>query len=381
MTSDSSSPAPDGPLLPPRHRPSLENIAKDTTELDLWEFDEDIELTQTPSTPDRNSRNRVVGGELPAPRERSTSKQFTPGDKASEGASPKTPKSSKDITRIRMNVIRERQHTKPGIELGGNSDSSNEREFDDLDDWDDVPSALQIEDLPTQITTEVQAKVAPVAEEIIEIEAKSETSELDPAPAINELQPSVETSKTVAPDFLRPKLKLSHIERLGLLILLVLLGIGGVGMLTFSIMNLPTTSGSRPEVDFPVKGNRITVEAVKSYWREPITDGAAPELFRRGTILLPVIDLKVSEGSGAIRLLFRNSEGELEGDAVIRKVNGPGIHVIAGTAGFDDFGMHAAYRAGHRDPWTVEVYEAPSETTPGKDFQKLFVMDLSTERR
>jgi hypothetical protein len=43
--------------------------------------------------------------------------------------------------------------------------------------------------------------------------------------------------------------------------------------------------------------------------------------------------------------------------------------------------MHAAYRTGGSKPWTIEVFEAPSETTPGKDFKRLFEMNISTDRR
>ena len=55
--------------------------------------------------------------------------------------------------------------------------------------------------------------------------------------------------------------------------------------------------------------------------------------------------------------------------------------VIPATAGFDDIGMHAAYRTGGTKPWTVEIYEAPSENASGKEFTKLFETHISTDRR
>jgi hypothetical protein len=54
---------------------------------------------------------------------------------------------------------------------------------------------------------------------------------------------------------------------------------------------------------------------------------------------------------------------------------------VPATAGFDDVGMHAAYRTGESKPWTVGVYEAPTEDAPGRDFKKVFEMDISTDLR
>jgi hypothetical protein len=54
---------------------------------------------------------------------------------------------------------------------------------------------------------------------------------------------------------------------------------------------------------------------------------------------------------------------------------------VAATAGFEDVGMHAAYRTGQSEPWSVQVYEAPSEDTPGPAFKKLFEMNVSTDLR
>ena len=54
---------------------------------------------------------------------------------------------------------------------------------------------------------------------------------------------------------------------------------------------------------------------------------------------------------------------------------------IAATAGFEDLGMHAAYRTGQSKPWTIEVLEAPSESAANAEFKKLFEINISTDRR
>ena len=57
------------------------------------------------------------------------------------------------------------------------------------------------------------------------------------------------------------------------------------------------------------------------------------------------------------------------------------VTALAATAGFEDIGMHAAYRTGQSKSWSVEVREAPSEDSPVQDFKKLFEMSISTDRR
>lgn len=390
MTPDPPSPAPDGPMLPPRHRPSLENITKDNTELDLWAFEDDLELPEPPVTQSRTATTRSTGGDLPAMRERSAGKQRDPVEIPPESS--RNDSDPKGTDRIHLNVSKARQRNKPSVELV--SILKPESEFDELENWDDVPKGPQIEDLPEQETA------SPESEPESEPEARTEptpqpkepagTATPDSMPATeetaapaaagdNEFPPAA--GGNAAPASLLPRWRLTHFERIGLIVLVILLAIGGLGTLVVSIMGLPSESERAKSTDFPIKGSLMTIASADSYWREPITDGPSPETVRRGTQLLPVIELKVSEGSGAVRVLFRNDERNLEGDAVTRTVRGPGTLVIPATAGFDELGMFAAYRAGGSKPWTIEVYEAASETATGRDFKKLFEIDISTERR
>jgi hypothetical protein len=115
---------------------------------------------------------------------------------------------------------------------------------------------------------------------------------------------------------------------------------------------------------------------VQTYWRAP----AAGE-GRIGTVLLPVIDLEIAGGPAAVRVFFRNAKGESAGDAFTRSVSGSTHLKIAATAGFDDLGMHAAYRTTDSDRWIVEVFEGPSVDAPIETFKKLFELPISTDRR
>jgi hypothetical protein len=148
-----------------------------------------------------------------------------------------------------------------------------------------------------------------------------------------------------------------------------------------SIHRLPAGAERLTAGDFPVEGRHLTIRSADSFWRAPITEGERAETFRRGTQLLPVVELTSSGSTGAVRVIFRDQDGRGAGDVVTSPIK-PGAPLqIAATAGFEDVGMHAAYRAGQSEPWTVEVFEAPSETSSNSDFRKLFEIDISTDRR
>lgn len=372
MTPDPPSPSPDGPQLPPRHRPSLENITKDTTELDLWAFEDDLEMEDATPKPPRTSTSRASGGDLPAPRERHVTKPR-------EAREPLEDSRPAGVERIQMNVNKSRQSGTPSA--GPVTILKPESEFDDLENWEDVQKGPQIEDLPEAPLPKeiVEPAAAPVAASEPEQQAPTVEAATPEKADDNEFSPV--SRSNAAPISLRPKMGLSKLERIGLIALLVLLAGGGLATLVISINRLPTESARVKAADFPIKGGKVTIESATSYWRAPITDGTSPEIIRRGTVLLPVIDLRIKEGSGAIRVLFRDDGGAVVGDAVTRAIRGAGGLVIPATAGFDDLGMHAAYRTGGSKPWTIEVYEAATEDTAGRDFKKLFEINISTDRR
>jgi hypothetical protein len=355
----------DGKPLPPRHRPILENLTKDTTELDLWAFEDDLEQPEAPP----GEAPRGVSAEIPAPRERRPAKTSDPaGDSASAAGS--------GGDQIRMDVMRSQPKNQPSQAIHS---PTPENEFDDLENWDDIPKLPVIEELPDEPDTATEPlEAASPAPEVVP------TADGRDAPAGNgvqddEINPA--RQKDAKPVPLRPHLGLSKVERAGLIALAAMLLVGGLFAYIHSIKRLPTDAARASTGDFPLKGGRITVKSATTYWRQPVSEGPEAETFRRGTVLLPVLTLETTAGTGAIRVLFRNEQRAVIGDAVTRTIRGAGQLEIPATAGFDDIGMHAAYRTGGTKPWTVEVFEADSETAAGRDFNRLFEINISTDRR
>lgn len=365
----------DGAPLPPRHRPTLGDLSKDTTEADLWDLEDDLSLPGDPAPPRQDGARS--GRELPGPREKKVPK----GSEA-EGSGTKLPPPVEE-EKIRINVNRVRQMGRPAA--SGSGQSKPESEFDDLEQWEDVRPELEVEELPADqsppegIDEPVgEAPVESVAE-IAQPESDEPVRELADGGRADEFSPAPVVP--VRPVSLRPTLGLSKVERMGMIALAVLLAaIAGVAYM-FSLDRLPREGERVRAADFPIRGELISIQSATNYWREPITDGASPDTFRRGTRLLPVLEMEVAGGPAAVRVLFRNEDRAVVGDVITREVV-PGVKLsIAATAGFDDPGMHAAYRTGESKPWTIEVYEAADRNAPGRDFKKVFEMNISTDLR
>ena len=319
------------------------NLAKDTTEQDLWAFDDIDPLAEeiTASVP------KPTEQKIPDPREPEKIKVRQLTDPASS-------KSSSYQDSIRVNVGK----NVPKIQVPTTSGQSQPgSEFDDLDHWDERDAAAPISQTPAEIEIPAVAPTPP------------------PPELEDEFSPPVREQVTAVP--LRPRLDLTKLERLGLVTLCVLL-LGGAAMAFFNSINrLPTDSGRVKANDFPIRGSHITIHSAVSFWRAP----KAADTARRGTQLVPVVDLTSTGGPAAIRVFFRNSDGDVIGDAVTRYLQAGAKLEIAATAGFDDVGMHAAYRTGGNKAWTIEVLEAATENAPGPEFRRLFEMNISTDRR
>ncbi len=351
MTSNSTSSS-DGSALPPKPRPNLGNSIKDITERDLWAFDDldpaAEEATGTPPKP--------AGAGIPAPRDAEKIKLR----ELMYNAVPK-PVSYPESAAVNVGESR------PIAPVVGQSKPGND--FAELDHWDELEAGRPIPEVPTEKFT--ARPVEPTPPDFAEI----------PRPVALPTEPQDEFSPLASdrpmPVSLRPRLGLSSGERLGMIALTALLLVGGVLIYLNTISRLPTGTGRVKAADFPIQGQHLAIVSADSYWRLP----QSTDTVRRGTQLVPVAELASSGGPAAIRVFFRNADGDLIGDAVTRFVQ-PGAKLqLAATAGFDDAGMYAAYRTGDGKPWTIEVFEAPTENTPGPDFKKLFEMDVATDRR
>ena len=144
---------------------------------------------------------------------------------------------------------------------------------------------------------------------------------------------------------------------------------------------VPTRPVITEGLDLPTSGDLVTINSLSTYWREPVTTGEDSDVVRRGTKLIPVVNLGLEGKPSVIRVFFRNENGIVIGDGITRSVNGPAEIKIAATAGFDDIGMHAAYRTGESPPWIVQVFEAKNPNAPREKFKLLLETEISTDIR
>lgn len=364
MTSQPEPSQPEGVTpLPPRHRPNLDELGKTTTESELWSLDDDLEV----DGPAADEPVRTQGAAIPEWRVRK------PAVKSGEVPPEQREQVSMDVGKVRPVPAGEKKS--PAI-------SSSYGEYDDIESWDDASGAPGMDAMPpaADVASVPQQPAAPQpsspADERLLMAEQSATA-AEPG-SISAGPPRAGGAAT--PHTPRPRRAMSGFERIGMIVLGVLLLAGAVCFYEFFIKRLPSETLRAETADFPIEGERMSVLAADTYWRVPVTEGADADTVRRGTQLMPEIRMTV-KGQGALRVLFRDDERQFVGDAVTREVDGQGSLRIAATAGFEDVGMHAAYRTGGTEPWTVSVYEGESVSSPGSGFKLLFEMNISTDRR
>lgn len=361
----------EGSSLPPRSRINLSDLVKDSHETNLWAFD-DLDSTEDLSG---NPSPRSKPAFVPTPRK--LVNKAAPGPKTSPLAPKESGSTEKIIDDIRVNV------GKFPIEAQGKSSSelaNPVKDVDELDDWDVTdyePPTLEIHPSILSSTVPSESLQKPPSQEVDEALSIPETNTFaEETPQT----PSV-TAKDAPLSSLVPRLGLSTLEKIGLWAFMAILLIGG-GLIFMTASNrLPTDTGLSKSGDFPAKGQFTEILSAMTHWRAPIAEGKNADTFRRGTQLLPVIVLTSQGGPAAIRLFFRDQDGAVVGDAITHMIL-PNVPLqVAATAGFDDLGMHAAYRTGQSKPWTVEVREAPALDAPNSEFKRLFEIEISTDRR
>lgn len=174
---------------------------------------------------------------------------------------------------------------------------------------------------------------------------------------------------------------LSKVEKIAISCLFAALAL----MATLALIHFSNRIPTRPlvavEIDYPVKGEIVEITAASTHWRIPVTGGENADVVRRSTQLIPVLKLKLSSPSGAVRIFFRNEDGVLIGDGITRTIKGSSELAIAATAGFTDIGMHTAYRTGDSKPWVVQIFEAPYANAPREKFRKLLEKNISPSIR
>lgn len=356
-------PQSDGKRSKPRRGFIKENRAEDALEKDLWDLDEPTPAAT--SEPDAPEVEEPSAGE--------------PG-KNQEGRTtlPITPRSTRRDLVFKQSPPKKRPQ--PQAPADGGDDGLSDRTttatapdeaFADLEKSATGNAGTQDAPDSTEGTTPPGSGTENPGD------ADAEASTTKPGPVEDEEAPSPAAPVSNAVKELSRSL--SKVERMGLAGFLALVLGGLLFFLAYSVNKIPEDPKPLTPGDLPIAGKIISADKISSYWREPDISGG--ETVRRGTLLLPVVELGVSGGPGAVRVLFRDSDGAIVGDGVTRPVNGKGTVTIVATAGFDDQGMFAAYRTGETKPWKIEVLEGTSENASGNEFKKIFEIPISTQRR
>lgn len=353
MTTDS--PSSDDSPLPKKHRPSLGQLSQETTERDLWDFDSDMDEID------------AQGAEPPPGR-----KAGIPMAKTKDGPS-SVPEGEEKI-RVNVNRPKPKLRKGPPVEAG----NAPEQEFADLDQWEEAEDAAaeKLRAKPSGKPTEAEP-----ATETTEPPAPAAAPEPAPEPTeedLDEFNPHAPAD--AKPVSLHPHLSLSKFELTGLIGLVVALVAAAGIAYWFSINRLPDGSDNVTESDFPVEGKLVAVKSAETYWRAPVASGPDADTVRRGTRLIPVVKLHTQAKNATLRVIFRDDTGAAVGDIATREIDSDTM-TFAATAGFDELGMHAAYRTGSVEPWTAEVLEGRPGATRGEDFTRLFEIEISAMRR
>lgn len=208
----------------------------------------------------------------------------------------------------------------------------------------------------------------------------TEKTVADPEPT-GEESLAEEVAETESKALLPGITSLSIVEKVAISSLFAALALGAALAIIHFTNQVPTQPLVAEKIDYPVQGKIIEIKAAVTYWRAPVTTGENAEVVRRGTMLIPVLKLNLGPKSGAIRVFFRNEDGLVIGDGITRNVSGESEISIAATAGFDDVGMHTAYRTGDSRPWVVQVFEGPDAAAPREKFRMILETEISTTLR
>lgn len=166
----------------------------------------------------------------------------------------------------------------------------------------------------------------------------------------------------------------------------IFLGLG-IWWIVGQFSDIPTQRLGSDRPDLPAKGEYATVATAETYWREPIRSGEGRDVARAEVSFIPVVSIKLSGGTGALRAIYRNESGGFVGDSITRafengrfvETGGDTIEFPA-TDGYETDGEYNGYRVGDAR-WTVEILEGPGSGAAGSRFQSLFTAPVATGRR
>ncbi len=395
---------PESPKLPLRHRSNKDSLSSDTSERGFWDLDEIGEDSLPPPVPTKVEPRAST--RQPEPLEGTAPTESAPafGDAIS------TLPSRSNLSRRASGVERFKEareaKARTEAELGpedsllaqaaavaaapvdamepweghgkGYAAFVDEEVFEDFGEQPQALAAERIE-LTLAATLRPEVPARPPLEDSIAAPATRAALPAVPADPDDEFVPVI--NPDAKPLSFRPYFRFTLVETIGLIGLVLALVAGGVWAYRMTLNRIGHTDASHGKVQYPVKGNQVTITRVVSYWRAPHITGDKPEIVRRGVALIPVVEVTLSGGTGAVRILFNNTHGKKVGDTITRTVNGATTLITPATDGLDDISMLAAYRTDPDNPWLIEIAEAPSENSPGTQFKTLLKAPISPEKR
>ncbi len=348
--------------LPGRSRPVLSDLSKETTEGDLWNLDDEVSAvprrTPTPTPPPRGLKTESEAQGAPGATAPSPPRGMSPADPVH----PLSPRGERSA---------------PADEIGDLDEPRDQLEEDVVVM---IAPTDPEENFPPPVKT--TASVAKPRPELVPDPEAEISSAKEDKP-----RPSPQPAARTAPQ--RPRM--NRREALGLATFGVVLLVAAIWVLTRFFSQVPMKSAFVEAPDFPVKGEHASLADATTFWREPVRDGATRDITRREVVMIPVLELELepeNSSGGALRVVFRNGQGEPVGDSITRSfsagrfdASGNAKVTFPATDGFLDEGAFNAYRTGKGDPWMADVLEGPSVDAPASSFKKLAPIPVLPLRR
>lgn len=335
-----------------RHRPIASELSRETTEDDLWNLDDESPTVSLPAPKPPPAKRPDPGSEP---------EEETAGPAGEEQAEiPAKP--------IRTRPIRLEPKSWSGEKPAGIDEIGDLHEPDELSPEEPATRFHPDADKPP-----VEAPPAPKPEPVAAEEAK-------PAP-VRDIRPKRST--------VRPRL--NRREVIGLAAFSFVLMVAMIWVLSRFFGQVPIQADAVQEPDYPVEGEHMTLAGADTFWREPVRDGENRDVARREVWMIPVLEVSLDPAgsrAGALRVVFRNGDGDPVGDTITRSFSGgafdasgsPTVEFPA-TDGFVKEGEFNAYRAGDDGTWVAEISEGPSVNAPASSFKFLTPIPVFPLRR
>lgn len=179
----------------------------------------------------------------------------------------------------------------------------------------------------------------------------------------------------------RVRIKLGMIEKTSFAVLCFIFVTAVFVGLSHFFELIPTRPLYPAAEKFPKNGQFLDITSLDTYWRKPIEAGEKRDAVKLGTVLIPVLDigLKPKEECG-ILIIFRDEQGKIIGDQIMRSVTKNTELSITASAGMFNIGSFQAYLLDDEMAWTVEILESKSTDVAIDEFVKVFETKIAAVR-